>query len=434
MDLFQISILSGTLIIGLILQLYPFLKYHYPGGNDLFYHLKRISNPQNDLGVEAYPYLFHYIYGALYRKMKRFSDYTILKISPVINLIPALFFIILSEYLYGDVITAYVFPLVFLSPILIYQSHTFSPRILSIWFYVFAVLLNFLSFPYCYLSAVFVALIALSHRMSMQVEFFTSIVLGIFYPIVAINFLIGFILAVIFSKGYYLTILRKHLSFISNYIHGTHFPNHELKGLIIAPTTFVALFCVLVIFANIFGVSIIPLLLSVQVQFFLIWSLVPISLVFFWRIGDSFRHSAYAVVPSTFLLVYLMPVHIFFYWTYWGILIFSIILSIRYSIRVEHLDSEVENLLNYLSELNKNAILCTDRKIRRKSNYFLDSWVVPYDFKKFNVDDFQNCIQKNKIEYVLIPHKLSVDLKGFKVVKESKRWVLMVREKNNKNE
>ncbi len=411
-----------SIIMGMSFQMYPYLKHRYPGSNDIIYHIQRTRKPEDGFGIVGYPNLFHYLTAAISGKLTRLNERQILKYGNLLALIPTLVFAYLSLMIFDIHIVAFAFPLIMASPILTYHSHTFSPRLLGIWFYNLSVLLYLFPYPFSFISSVLVALVALTHRMSMQTLFFTSIILGFINPIIWIEFIIGVVLAIMVSKGYYITILKSHLQFIKMYYRKPHLPNNELKGLIISPSNlsvFIIIFIYLINLLN-YGIS---FSLSSSMQYLFMWSVVPISLVILWRMGLSFQHAAFSVAPSSLLFIYLtdqLPVLNILYWL---VLIQSIGLSIMYVRKVEYLDPKLEQLLRSLSNID-GVVLCAPNTLKRKAPYFSGAYTYHYDDIHFDKEQLLKLFREHHITHLLIRKKFAQSLEGFKKVKESGDWVI----------
>ncbi len=417
------SVIFISFIVGIILQMYPYLKYRYPGSNDIIYHIKRTRNPKEGFDIVGYPNLFHYLTAAVSGKLTRLNERQILKFGVVFEVITAFLFLILASFIFPLSIIAMAFPLIMTSPIFTYHAHTFSPRMLGIWFFDLAILMYLFPYPLCLFSVIFVALVALTHRMSMQTLFFTTIVLGFINSFIWFEFVIGVVIAIVFSKGYYLTILKSHIQFIKLYYREPHLPNNELKGMIISPSNASVFIILGVYILNLFGYSV-SIFIDPQMQFLFLWAIVPISLVVLWRMGLSFQHAAFAVVPSSLLFAYLIFQSIWFNILYYVVLSISVVLSLLYVKKVEYLEPSVEELLRYLSKI-ENVVLCAPNTLKRKAPYFSGAYTYHYDDLHFNKENLLELFKKNHITHLLIRKNLAESLENFKVIKESGNWAIL---------
>ena len=161
-------------------------------------------------------------------------------VCPAIDFIHNLFILGVVYYLSHSLILAVLAQIIYLSaPLTIMENSNLSARSLAsllfsltfIGILLFSISGGWLLFIYC---VAMVCILLLSHRMSVQTLLFTCIFFSIYeLSITYIGiYLLGTLLAVIVSKGFYLKILRGHLAVIEYYKQNLKFRYaHEVKGL-----------------------------------------------------------------------------------------------------------------------------------------------------------------------------------------------------------
>jgi len=161
-------------------------------------------------------------------------------VSPAIDFIHNLFIFGFVYYLSHSLILAVMAQIIYLSaPLTIMENSNLSTRsfaslLFSLTFIgilLFSIHSSWLLFIYC---VVMVCILLLSHRMSVQTIFFTCIFFSIYeLSITFIGiYLLGTLLAIIVSKGFYLKIFKGHLAMLEFWRQHIEFRYaHEVRGL-----------------------------------------------------------------------------------------------------------------------------------------------------------------------------------------------------------
>lgn len=155
-----------------------------------------------------------------------------------------------------------------------------------------------------------VMLIALSHKFAIQVLFFVLLPYSLLFgqPLLIISLFLGILLALIFSGGFYLKILREHLKWIIHYQQFPHlayssFFNH-VKGIFARNTWYLCIFLLPLLFIlqnnaawiinqsyNLLFLALAPLVISILVA-------LP-NLAF---LGEDYRYIEYGLIPVACLV------------------------------------------------------------------------------------------------------------------------------------
>ena len=234
--------------VGFIIQVRPRLKVRY-FGVDGWRHLmvadyirenKHYPKWMDKFLIESpsdYPSGLRYLLAAFPKEFIKKYEWLV---CPVIDFIHNLFIFGFVYYLSHSLILAVLAQIIYLSaPLTIMENSNLSARSLAsllfsltfVGILLFSIQGGYFLFIYC---VVMVCILLLSHRMSVQTLLFTCI----FFSIYELNvtyigiYLLGTLLAVIVSKGFYLKILRGHLAVIEYYKQNMEFRYaHEVRGL-----------------------------------------------------------------------------------------------------------------------------------------------------------------------------------------------------------
>ena len=161
-------------------------------------------------------------------------------VSPAIDFIHNLFIFGFVYFLSHSLPLAVMAQIIYLSaPLTIMENSNLSTRSLAsllfsltfIGILLFSISGGWLLFIYC---VVMVCILLLSHRMSVQTLFFTCIFFSIYeltFTYIGI-YLLGTLLAIIATKGFYLKILKGHLAMLEYWRQNIEFRYaHEVRGL-----------------------------------------------------------------------------------------------------------------------------------------------------------------------------------------------------------
>ncbi|OGE32038.1 hypothetical protein A2631_02885 [Candidatus Daviesbacteria bacterium RIFCSPHIGHO2_01_FULL_44_29] len=183
-------------------------------------------------------------------------------------------------------------------------------------------------------SVVFTTLIFLSHRFAMQSLLFLSIFFSIYQknPFYIGVFILGFVLATVTTKGYYLKVLKGHLYNIYFWIPNRMYRfAHQIRGLqnsnkkkdfvelvytllskfapiTLIGTNFWVISAFVILFVNIFYLSFLPLSPIRFINDFSAWVLffyflgIPILMLTYLRcIGEGYRYLEMAALPTSII-------------------------------------------------------------------------------------------------------------------------------------
>lgn len=303
-----------VLIISIFLAVFfrvILLLRHKWVGVDTFFHLLRVKYLRKGVKnwhkrsffrpekiAPYYPPLFDF-----FLFIFPFKDYSNFRFLPVFfdlaNVCLILWFF--SNFLSPEQISI-AFLVYSISPLLIYQSYSLSPRLFSNFLFTLASLGLFSYFLtsntlYLIVSVIFSSLIFLSHKLSLQslVFFFMclSIVMKDLIPLIVLG--LAFFLALLISKGFYFKVLRAHLWLIYFYIKRGLSPRLKKEFFWIFGSF---PFLILILFR---------LNYLIQYQFLLTWFVSLVVLSFLWVIGDGYRHMTNAIFPGSILVALLYP-------------------------------------------------------------------------------------------------------------------------------
>jgi hypothetical protein len=297
--------------------LYPQLKFKYVG-SDSFYHLQVIREiRKNKLklpeeidaysvsGAYTYPPLLHYIFAILPEK---YEMVLYRYFSAIVDTIQCVLVYGIGWVLFGRnaaLISTVIYAVI---PKNIGMTSSFNPRPLGNLFVSCSVVALLLyvhtgMWMFVVLSVILNSLVLHSHKLSTQFLFFLSVVLSLCFgvkkgilglmPIGTL--LLGFLFAIIISKGHYMVVLKDHIRFLRFHFKSGNFSGKKIMGnplniLKYNPWLFLLVF--LVVKSNVFVSLNAILLVCVATSVFL---------YFFWVWGDSSRYLEYASLPSAIL-------------------------------------------------------------------------------------------------------------------------------------
>lgn len=222
-------------IASLIFPIFAFIFEIYPRilnkkfGVDIWTHLlylreyhkhKKIPGKiENEFlvpGEYDYPPVFIFILSKFPFKLVEKYEFIF---SPLFDFLLVVLIFHISFYLTGNILLSLVTQIIYLlTPIIVLENSSATPRSLgySLFTILFISLFLFVQnseWVFLLIAIICGALIFLSHRFTTQGFLFFSIFFGILdkNPIYLLVFVLSFFLAVVFSKGFYLKVLRGHL-------------------------------------------------------------------------------------------------------------------------------------------------------------------------------------------------------------------------------
>ncbi|MFX1562465.1 MAG: hypothetical protein ACFFDP_04075, partial [Promethearchaeota archaeon] len=212
-------------------------------------------------------------------------------------------------------------------------------------------------------------------------------------------------------KGQYYSILRSHLAFIKGYITGERVPNRRILGILLAPTLLglvgyltIHLLSTILPFPILIGgqtISELPIVFPQMETIFLIWSIVCLLLLIFWLAGESYRYTYYASVPFAFFCAFIIQSSFLFLLMAAILIGLSAILSIFFSMRIQHLDRDFVTLLRDLSLDNNQVYFMAPYHLIRAAKYFSKREGTYVAFPETTPEKVASQIEKEKITHVI---------------------------------
>lgn len=223
------------------------------------------------------------------------------------------------------------------TPLVVLENSSLTPRSLGYLNFNLAFLSSLIytqtnSFTYLLLSILFTTLIFLSHRFAMQALLFISVFFSLYnqnYFFIGV-FLLGFILALIVTKGYYLRVLKGHLYNIYFWIPNRQYRfAHQVRSSIdtgkkqdfveivyimlskLAPisllaTNFWVISAFIIIAIQLFGFSFLNMEIPYYINLFTEWTIffyilcIPILMISYLRcIGEGYRYLEMITLPAS---------------------------------------------------------------------------------------------------------------------------------------
>lgn len=463
-------------LIGLIVPVIAFFFESYPRflnrncGVDVWTHLlylkefkKRNRIPGyisgNFLvpGTYDYPPIFILILSRFTFKIVEKYEFLF---SPFFDSIHVFLIFWISYYLTNNILISLITQAIYIvTPIIIVENSSATPRSLgytlfTITFVSIFLYQNNLGLIFLVLSIVAGAFIFLSHRFTAQGFLFFSVVFSIIFwtPIYILIFSLCFVLAIIFSNGFYLTVLRGHIGNLNFWYKNIRYRfYHQIYGELKARSHKDFVFRIynqflkfppfILAITNPWTTIIFPLLFITPKDVFLfkffVWVAVSyiFSLLTLWIpklrfLGEGQRYLELSAFPAAFLsanfLIKTIPHKfqiggIFFYILVAFLSIITIVVIQRKAIIKDQLRSLTPDLLEmfgYLKKLkNKPSLLCLPHQITTNTIYHTGCPVfVNADYKNiYKISDVYPYLRK-PIRTILKQHKLDAILLNEKFV------------------
>ena len=495
-NLIYFFLIGVILILSFYLRIKPNLYHDKKIGIDIWYWLLYIKNLRGkkefpvkldnyllETNEQVYPPLFPILISKLGEK--RIGKYGYL-IAPIIDCFQLVLLGLVVFLLTQNIVMTLVAGLLYaISPILITYNFQLNPRSLGSLFFsiVFlSVLLIELTNNYYFLLSIipFGILVLFTHKMTTQI----MVVFFLSYSIIALDLLfvavvpLIFLLAIFFSKGFYLKILRGHYDIVTfwkrniNYLRAHQIEDSHLykKDKITASKVPISLSpkidrifteCpwflkaveifarnpfILIIFPLIFKLSDLGLVEKYFVTLVLIiygWIFVTTYITPFKCLGEGFLYTYPAAFPLSYLAGYLFVsfkpnISI-------PILVIAILVSlfvfhlsfknIKNGKRMGLIDNDLEEITKYLKELPKNNVMCFPVTLAEFVTYITGKKVLwgahSYGFKELESffpilrERIEYFIHNYNINYVLVDNDY-VKLEDFM---ENKKIISLLRER-----
>jgi len=313
-DSLNMGIIVAVLIaISILLRSYLLLKYNWVG-KDVFYHLliakeirknKKLPETVNYfIFPEKYNYPpFLHVFLSLFKE-KYHQKLQFLSI--IFDIVTGILIFIMVMHTFNIWIAIFSTTLYLITPISIDNSFTLGPRSIANMYMVAALFSLFYFFNtqiviFAILAAIFTAFVLLTHRLTTQSLLFVLVSMSFGFksitPLVII--LIGIILAIIFSKGYYVKSAKGHINFIKCMAKGFQDRKTRLITPNILPNPIQFVFNMPILLAlpvfSLFYDNIIT-------KYFVIWGLSIVILSIIWVYGEGYRHIYNAIPPFSIIV------------------------------------------------------------------------------------------------------------------------------------
>jgi len=387
-------VFSMVLIFSFIIRIYLLFKYKWVG-KDTFYHfiaaktIKEKGFPPDyiDQFVKPekydYPPAFHLFISLIdernYQKLQIFS--------PITDILTGIVIFLFANSYFSYEIAIIATTLYLVTPFVLDNSYSFNPRSFANLFFVLAVFscinsILFNSITWFALSVIFSGFVLLLHRLTTQCLYAVLIVLafGLHSFLPGIILLLSVLTAILMTKGFYLTVLRGHLAFISEFGHKVFDDKYRDERPARFPDPKQLFFNMPILPAILLWVYY-PLNLHDPAVFsLLIWALILTVLSVIWIFGEGIRHMICSV-PAFSILIALIVTSYQLYSVLLILIVVSFLFSIIKIYRLEkypHISGIItKNMLNAFTFIKKNKkngdiLLCLPLDYSYNAAFFSD--------------------------------------------------------------
>jgi len=251
------------------------------------------------------------------RMLSLFNQDKVLKynrfFSPAIDTLNFCLLFLLSYFLQHNILETFVACFVYLLfPPLIYRTASLTARIAGYFLFnltmLSLILTKYFHHPPIMIiaSCIFGALLLNTHKMSTQALVFVLLGLSViqrsFFYLAALFFI--FVIAVIFSKGFYIDILNGHLKYLyTNYknIHSSPFDKFNLKASVLKSIFWGFLIFIVYIALPKAHTPLFITAMFIWVLILYITFVLTTFIVSFRSIGEGYRYLEYAIIPISVL-------------------------------------------------------------------------------------------------------------------------------------
>ncbi|MFW9957318.1 MAG: hypothetical protein ACFFCT_04540 [Candidatus Odinarchaeota archaeon] len=423
--------------IGSLLRYIPHLRYKYPSTPDAYFFMNKFKNPDYESEQVDYPKLLYQLFGFFLQNKQEIPDRTINKITPLFDLTTAVLLYVFLKPTF-NVELALVTTLLFLvTPFTVKHGVSLSGRPFGLLLFTASLLCLTLPVPFNWIAVFPMAFVMLSHRLSTQTLFGFCLVFTLFDWQVGLILLTAFTIALLLSKGEYMRILRNHIAAVRKYIKKGHYPNQRLMGLLLTPTIagFVV-YTVILLLQNLvefpieigsFMVYQVTVIEPYTELLFIVWSVVCIFLLLFWIAGESFRHLYLAAVPFAFFSVRILQNGAIFFFLIIFLILGSFGLSLYFSLRYEHLDTEFVSMLQYLKEIPEPVRFIVPYRLLRAAEYFSDKKGVALYFPELSDEALSKRLADEGSTHAIINTQNRERFKSWKELDHEGNWFLLER-------
>ena len=329
-----------VLILGFFIRSYLILKYRWVG-KDTFYHLiasktikaKGFPPEYIDKFIKPekynYPPAFH-----LFLSFFNDSKYQKLQIlSPVADILTGIVIFLFCNSYFGYQVAIISTTLYIVTPFVFDNAYSFNPRsfanlffVLTVFSCINAVLFN--SITWFAVSVIFTVLVLLLHRLTTQCLFVVLVVLalGLHSLLPGIICFLSILVAILVTKGFYLTVLRGHFAFINEFGHKAFNNKYQDERQALFPDPKQLLFN-MPIFPAILLMIFFPLNFRDPFMYsILIWAIGLMVLSVIWVLGEGIRHMICSVPAFSILIALVVTIY-----NLYSIFLILVIISVLFS-------------------------------------------------------------------------------------------------------
>lgn len=431
----EVLTLALVLFVGLAIRYIPHILHYFPGSSDMYFHFSKIRNPSHGEEELFYPSLFHWMFRVTRKPDGAIPERVLCFLMPIFDIFTATIIYLIIRGVFVAEFSLLVVLVFLVTPTVVIQGITFSPRPMGLLFLVSALLFMTFPFPLKLVAIVPIALTLLTHRLATQTLFFISLGASFIDWQMGIVFLGGAVFAILLSKGQYLKILQSHLSFIGRYVKTGGLPNRRIYGVILAPTIIGFLLYIIIHLLSVvlsfpltlFGVTI-STLLTIQPYFenlFLMWGVVGTFLLVFWPIGESYRYTYYASMPFAFFSAFILQSSQIFSLLLAAILLGCAALSIIFSVRFQHLDRDIVSLLRELKTIDECTYFLVPYHLLRAARYFSQKDGTYVAFAETTREQVSLRIKKKKVTHIVVDESHLDWFPNVILIKQNGNWFLL---------
>ncbi|MFW9848214.1 MAG: hypothetical protein ACFFF4_03695 [Candidatus Thorarchaeota archaeon] len=396
----EIILISVVLLLAALLRIIPHIRFPFPATPDTFFLLNKLKNIDYREAEIRYPRFFTQLTLVAVSKEKLGDGRRLNEIAIMMDLFTAtIIFVFIRSYIGSEI--AILTTLFFVTtPMVTKQGTTYAVRPFGLFLVSTSLLILLLPFPWNWLAAIPMAFILLSHRLSTQTTFIISLGLFVIDYQIPVIFAVGFILAVILSKGDYLEVLKAHLNSIWHYWKHGHYPNRRMLGMITMPTSFGYLAYIvlkLIQMASSDPVSVLsyrlptlPTIDSYTETLMMIWGLICLGLLIFWVAGESYKHLPLAAVPFGMMTSLLTNTDILFTIVSYAILTTNIIGCLYFQISFEHVNEDFIEIVKTKKGLSRETLVLTPPNYDRALEFFTDYQSIIVYFDVWTREEFED--------------------------------------------
>jgi len=420
---------------GLILRYLPHILHYFPMTPDTFFHLIRLRDLKYESEIHTYPKFFHQFIRLFVRKKDPIPERVLNRFAPFIDVVTAISLYLFLRLPFGSIIALATVLLFLVTPIVVRNGIPFTIRPMGLLLVTLALLCLTLPFPFNWIAIIPYALTLLTHKLSTQTLFFISLGFAFFDLQTIFIYLAGFLVAILLSKGYYLRVLRHHVTRVYKFFTGKHYPNLRGRGLLLTPTVIGLLLYLVVQWIPVYFPQLmvilgfviwIPMIVVPYFQTLLIvWGSVCILLLILWIGGESYKHLYIGAPAFAFFCAYLLQNGIFFFALYLVSLVGCVAVSAYLSFRFPHLSKDQVEVLRAAKQLDDPTTVMTFKSIIRAVEYFAGKSSIWVDFSKTRGDALMQLIIEKKVTHAIVDKQSKEVIPQAKTIQQEGDWFLL---------